>query len=59
MSVWRWKYDPEKCDHGVCVGDCDRCDREITEDEDRQEGEPIPHWRGQMDGLVPYQTEKN
>ena len=48
MSVWRWKYDPEKCDHGVCVGDCDRCDREITEDEDRQEGEPIPH-----------QTEKN
>ena len=35
MSVWRWK-----CDHGVCVGDCDRCDRcdrDVDADEDDQE----------------------
>lgn len=37
MSVWRWRYDPEKCDHGVCVGDCDRCDRDVDADEDDQE----------------------
>ena len=37
MSVWRWKYDPEKCDHGICVGDCDQCDREIDEDEVQEE----------------------
>ena len=35
MSNWKWKYDPEKCDHGICVGDCDICDREDEgEDED-------------------------
>ena len=22
-------------------------------------GEPIPHWRGQMDGCLPFQTEVN
>lgn len=37
MSVSKWAYDPEHCDHGVCVGDCDRCDRDIDTDEDDQE----------------------
>lgn len=27
MSVSKWAYDPEHCDHGVCVGDCDLCDQ--------------------------------
>ena len=27
MSVSKWAYDPEICDHGVCVGDCDLCDQ--------------------------------
>jgi len=31
MSTWKWKYDPEVCDHGICVGDCDVCDREDDE----------------------------
>ena len=34
MSTWKWKYNPEKCDHGVCVGDCDQCDRGDEEEED-------------------------
>ena len=34
MSTWKWRYDPEKCDHGVCVGDCDICDREDEEEDD-------------------------
>ena len=34
MSTWRWKYDTDKCDHGVCVGDCDKCDREDPEEEE-------------------------
>ena len=33
MSVWKWKYKPEKCDHGVCVGDCDICNRDDDEEE--------------------------
>ena len=37
MSTWRWKYDPEKCDHGICVGDCDVCDREEDENEEKCE----------------------
>lgn len=24
---------------------------------EKEEGEPIPHWRGQMDGCLPFQTE--
>lgn len=27
MSVSKWAYDPEICDHGICVGDCDLCDK--------------------------------
>ena len=26
MSVSKWKWTPE-CDRGICVGDCDLCDR--------------------------------
>ena len=26
--------------------------------EEKEEGEPIPHWRGQMDGCLPFQTEE-
>ena len=25
---------------------------------EKEEGEPIPHWRGQMDGCLPFQTEE-
>ena len=37
MSTWKWRYDPEKCDHGICVGDCDICDRETFEDEEEED----------------------
>ena len=26
MSVSKWKWTPD-CDKGICVGDCDQCDR--------------------------------
>ena len=26
--------------------------------EEKEEGEPIPHWRGQMDGCLPFQKEE-
>ena len=26
MSVSKWKWTPE-CDSGICVGDCDQCDK--------------------------------
>lgn len=28
-SKWRWT---EECDHGICVGDCDKCDKAVFED---------------------------
>ena len=59
MSTWRWRYSPEKCDHGICVGDCDICDREDEEEEIREEGEPIPHWRGQDGYNLPFQCEED
>ena len=34
-------------------------ERIITEKTDGAEGEPVPQWRGCMDGVQPYQTEKN
>ena len=34
MSVSKWAYDPEVCDHGICVGDCDLCDRYKEEEDD-------------------------
>ena len=34
MSTWKWRYSPEMCDHGICVGDCDICDREDEEEDD-------------------------
>ena len=121
MSVSKWKWTPE-CDKGICVGDCDQCDRSepvfgewilmserkpkfgrylVTKrtklggrqmalamylpDSDEWSGngrfddviawmplpepyvggsdaflieaEPIPSWRGNMKGLIPYQEE--
>ena len=35
MSCSKWMWT-EACDHGVCVGDCDLCDRDF-EDEDEEE----------------------
>lgn len=37
MSTWRWRYSPEKCDHGICVGDCDICDRETVDDKEEND----------------------
>lgn len=30
MSVSKWKWTPE-CDKGICVGDCDQCDKAVPE----------------------------
>jgi hypothetical protein len=30
MSVSKWKWTPE-CDKGICVGDCDECDKAVKE----------------------------
>ena len=30
MSVSKWKWTPE-CDRGICVGDCDQCDKAVEE----------------------------
>ena len=43
MSTWKWRYKPEMCDHGICVGDCDICDREDDEEEE----------------LLPFQEEED
>lgn len=35
VSKWRWTED---CDHGICVGDCDKCDKAVFEEgEDNDE----------------------
>jgi len=39
MSVSKWKWTPE-CDKGICVGDCDLCDK--AEEEEPRFGEWIP-----------------
>lgn len=31
VSLWRWS---EKCEGGLCCGDCDNCNRNDEEDED-------------------------
>ena len=36
---------------------CPNCDADMRE-EDKECGEPIPHWRGQMDGCLPFQKEE-
>ena len=25
MSVSKWAYEPWKCDHDYCIGECDMC----------------------------------
>jgi len=39
MSVSKWKWTPE-CDRGICVGDCDLCDK--AEEIEPKFGEWIP-----------------
>jgi len=39
VSVSKWKWTPE-CDRGICVGDCDLCDK--AEEEEPKFGEWIP-----------------
>ena len=34
VSKWRWTED---CDHGICVGECDKCDKALFEE--LEEGE--------------------
>jgi hypothetical protein len=34
MSVFKWAYDPERCDGRFCCGDCDEC---ISEDIDMED----------------------
>lgn len=29
VSKWRWTED---CDHGICIGDCDKCDKAVFEE---------------------------
>jgi len=33
MSASKWKWTPE-CDRGICIGDCDRCDRAVDDKEE-------------------------
>lgn len=33
VSLWRWS---EECDGRICVGDCDLCGYEESEEEDEQ-----------------------
>lgn len=40
MSCDKWAYDPERCDSGVCVGDCDFCEvwqEDLLDEEDEKE----------------------
>jgi len=34
MSVFRWAYDPKKCDGDYCCGDCDNCRKAEQEEDD-------------------------
>ena len=33
MSCSLWRYE-ESCDHDVCVGDCDLCDKNLEGEDD-------------------------
>ena len=41
MSVSRWRWTPE-CDKGICIGDCDRCDKAEYVDTEEKEMDPLP-----------------
>lgn len=36
-----WRFDGAICDHGICIGDCDKCNRGLpfadVEDEEDEE----------------------
>ena len=34
VSKWRWTED---CDHGICIGDCDKCDKAVFEEGENNE----------------------
>jgi len=34
MSVFRWAYDPQKCDGDRCPGDCDNCPKAEQKEDD-------------------------
>ena len=34
VSKWRWTED---CDKGICIGDCDKCDKAVFEEGENDE----------------------
>ena len=38
MSVSRWRWTPS-CDHDVCVGDCDLCDKNLEDEEEVEDAD--------------------
>ena len=34
-----WRFDGNVCDHGICIGDCDKCGRNLPFSEEGEEDE--------------------
>ena len=32
-----WRFDGNICDHGICIGDCDKCNRNLPFQEEEDE----------------------
>jgi len=38
MNEDLWRFSDGVCDHGICIGDCDKCPRNLPFSEEENDG---------------------